>query len=63
MGIILTADGVAEALFPWVVGKLHDSTGSYSAGFQLLAGLAAAGRHRRRPAAGHSARRASRRRV
>jgi nitrate/nitrite transporter NarK len=43
MGIILTADGVAEALFPWVVGKLHDSTGSYSAGFQLLAGLAAFG--------------------
>ena len=43
MGIILTADGVAEALFPWIVGKLHDSTGSYSAGFQLLAGLAAFG--------------------
>jgi nitrate/nitrite transporter NarK len=43
MGIILTADGVAEALFPWIVGKLHDSTGSYSAGFQLLAALAAFG--------------------
>jgi MFS family permease len=43
MGIVLTADGVAEALFPWIVGKLHDSTGSYSAGFQLLAVLAALG--------------------
>ncbi len=43
MGIVLTADGVAEALFPWIVGKLHDSTGSYSAGFQLLAALAALG--------------------
>jgi len=43
MGIILTADGVAEALFPWIVGKLHDSTGGYSAGFQLLAALAAFG--------------------
>jgi len=43
MGIILTADGVAEALFPWIVGKLHDTTGSYSAGFQLLAALAAFG--------------------
>jgi MFS family permease len=43
MGIILTADGVAEALFPWIVGKLHDSTGGYSAGFQLLAVMAALG--------------------
>jgi len=43
MGIVLTADGVAEALFPWIVGKLHDSTGAYTAGFQLLAALAALG--------------------
>jgi MFS family permease len=43
MGIILTADGMAEALFPWIVGKLHDSTGSYSAGFQVLAVVAALG--------------------
>jgi MFS family permease len=43
MGIILTADGVAEALFPWIVGRLHDTTGSYSAGFQLLAILAGVG--------------------
>ncbi len=43
MGIILTADGVAEALFPWVVGRLHDVNGSYRTGFQLLAALAAVG--------------------
>jgi nitrate/nitrite transporter NarK len=43
MGIILTADGVAEALFPWIVGKLHDTTGGYAAGFQMLAALAAFG--------------------
>jgi MFS family permease len=43
MGIILTADGVAEALFPWVVGRLHDTTGSYRRGFELLAALAAFG--------------------
>jgi MFS family permease len=43
MGIILTADGVAEALFPWVVGRLHDGSGSYRSGFELLAVLAALG--------------------
>ena len=43
MGIILTADGVAEALFPWIVGRLHDTTGSYRRGFELLAALAALG--------------------
>jgi MFS family permease len=43
MGIVLTADGVAEALFPWVVGRLHDTTGSYRSGFELLAVLAALG--------------------
>jgi MFS family permease len=43
MGIILTADGVAEALMPSLVAKLRDSTGSYTLSFQLLAGLAALG--------------------
>jgi MFS family permease len=43
MGIILTADGVAEALFPWVVGRMHDTSGSYRSGFELLAVLAALG--------------------
>jgi sugar phosphate permease len=43
MGVILTADGVAEALVPKFVGRLRDQTGSYDAGFMLLVGLAALG--------------------
>jgi MFS family permease len=43
MGIIVTFDGVAEALFPWIVGKTHDQTHSYKLGFQLLTALAALG--------------------
>lgn len=43
LGIILTADGVAEAVVPWAVGSLRDSTGSYTSGFFLLIVLAAAG--------------------
>jgi MFS family permease len=43
MGIILTFDGAAEAVFPWIVGKIHDRTHSYSGGFQLLTALAAFG--------------------
>ena len=43
MGIVLTADGIAEALFPWLVGRLHDRAGSYQPGFHLLAVTAAAG--------------------
>jgi MFS family permease len=43
MGIILTADGVAEAALPMLVASLRDSTGSYAASFQLLAGLSALG--------------------
>jgi MFS family permease len=43
MGIVVTFDGAAEAVFPWVVGKLHDQTHSYAAGFQLLAAIAALG--------------------
>ncbi|MFB3904795.1 MAG: MFS transporter [Acidobacteriota bacterium] len=40
MGIVLTADGVAEAAGPWLVGLLRDRTGSYSIGFALLISLA-----------------------
>jgi MFS family permease len=36
LGVILTANGVAEAAAPWVVGHLRDATGSYTAGFALL---------------------------
>jgi MFS family permease len=40
MGVILTADGVAEAVTPMVVAKMRDATGSYDAGFVLLIGMA-----------------------
>jgi len=43
MGIILAADGVAEALAPMLVGRLHDMTGSYVSGFATLIGFAIAG--------------------
>jgi len=43
MGIILTADGVAEAVTPMVVARIRDATGSYDAGFALLIGLAFCG--------------------
>lgn len=43
MGIILTADGISEAVVPMLVGSLRDSTGSYTLSFQLLAVLAAVG--------------------
>jgi len=39
LGVILTAGSVAEALSPWLVGRLRDSTGSYSAGFLALIGM------------------------
>lgn len=43
MGIILTADGVGEALVPMLVGRVRDTTGSYSAGFAVLVALALIG--------------------
>jgi len=43
LGVILTAGGVAEALAPWVVGRLRDVTGSYSRASFLLVGLALLG--------------------
>ncbi|HEV8265980.1 MAG TPA: MFS transporter [Gemmatimonadales bacterium] len=43
MGIVLTADGVAEALAPWLVGRIHDVTGSYTTGFVTLILCALAG--------------------
>ena len=43
MGVILTADGVAEAVVPMRVAALRDATGSYRMGFLLLAGLAVLG--------------------
>ena len=43
MGIVLTADGVAEALAPMAVATIRDTTGSYAWGFGLLLGLAMIG--------------------
>jgi len=43
MGILLTADGVAEAVMPMLVGSLRDSRGSYTLAFELLVALSAAG--------------------
>jgi hypothetical protein len=41
--VILTADGVAEALAPVLVGRLRDVSGSYATGFSTLIGFAIAG--------------------
>jgi cyanate permease len=43
LGVILTADGVAEAVSPWLIGRLRDSTGSYATGFLALIGMALLG--------------------
>jgi len=43
MGVVLTADGVAEATAPMLVGFLRDRTGSYDVGFFVLIGTALAG--------------------
>ncbi len=43
MGIILTGDGLAEALAPWMVGWLRDISGSYANGFSALIVLAVIG--------------------
>jgi len=36
MGVLLTFGGIAEALSPWFVGRLRDTTGSYFAGCMAL---------------------------
>ncbi len=43
MGIVLTADGVAEAAVPMAVATLRDRAGTYAPGFLLLVGLAVVG--------------------
>jgi sugar phosphate permease len=43
MGVILTAGGIAEALAPWLIGRLRDTTGSYSEGCFVLVGMALLG--------------------
>jgi MFS family permease len=44
MGIVLTADGVAEAMVPMGVAWTRDTTGSYDTGFLFLVALAAVGK-------------------
>jgi len=43
MGIVLTADGVAEATAPMLVGYLRDRSGAYTSGFLTLVVTAVAG--------------------
>ena len=43
LGVVLTADGVAEATSPMLIGYLRDRTGSYSIGFVVLMAIALAG--------------------
>jgi len=43
MGLVLAADGVAEATAPVLVGRLHDTSGSYASGFLTLIAFAVLG--------------------
>jgi hypothetical protein len=43
LGVILTADGLAEAVAPWWLARMRDSYGSYNAGFASLIGCALLG--------------------
>jgi cyanate permease len=43
LGVILTAGGVAEAVSPWIMGYLRDTTGSYFASCVLLVVVAVLG--------------------
>ena len=43
MGVVLTADSVAEATVPMAVAALRDNAGTYAPGFGLLVALAALG--------------------
>ncbi len=43
LGVILTAGGVAEALAPWLTGRMRDASGDYSRSCFLLVGMALLG--------------------
>ena len=43
MGVVLTADGVAEATAPMLLGYLRDRSGSYTTGFLTLVATALIG--------------------
>lgn len=43
LGVILTSDGVAEGVAPWIVGHIRDFSGSYSNAFLLMIAIALLG--------------------
>jgi MFS family permease len=43
LGVILTAGGIAEAVSPWLTGRLRDATGNYSESCFVLMGIALLG--------------------
>jgi MFS family permease len=43
LGVILTAGAVADAVAPWLIGRLRDVTGSYSVSCVVLVGMALLG--------------------
>ena len=43
LGIIITSDSVGEAVMPWIVARLRETTGSYTPGFILLSTVALLG--------------------
>jgi MFS family permease len=43
LGVILTADGVAEAVMPMLIANLRDRTGNYRLGFSVVIGIALLG--------------------
>ncbi len=43
LGVILTAGGIAEALSPWLMGRLRDTTGNYFDSCMLLIAIALLG--------------------
>jgi len=43
LGVILTAGGIAEAVSPWLTGRLRDVTGNYSESCFVLIGVALLG--------------------
>ena len=57
LGVILTAGGIADAVAPWLIGRLRDSSGNYRescfvlVGIALLGGIAVLGLPGRRRAA------------
>jgi MFS family permease len=43
LGVILTAGGIADAVSPWLIGRLRDSSGSYRESCFVLVGIALLG--------------------